>query len=81
MKDLIIPATRIKTEIYKLLIFFVIANILNIYAIIRFETQWREIFTQFHWVLILTGVLYLVSLFILGIKLLILYFRYGKLIL
>ncbi|MFP4548877.1 MAG: hypothetical protein ACLFQM_12160 [Fidelibacterota bacterium] len=81
MKDFIIPARRIKTELYKLLIFFIVANILNIFSIIKYHTKWVELFTQFHWVLILTVFMYLISLLILGIKLLILYVKTGKLML
>ena len=81
MKDFIIPAKRIRTELNKLLIFFIVANVLNIYSIIKYDTKWMELFTQFHWVLILTAFMYFVSLLILGVKLLALYFKTGKLML
>ncbi len=79
MKDFIIPARRIRTELNKLLIFFIVANVLNIYSIIKYDTKWMELFTQFHWVLILTAFMYFVSLLILGVKVLVLYFKTGKL--
>lgn len=81
MKDFIIPARRIRTELNKLLIFFIVANVLNIYSIIKYDTKWMELFTQFHWVLILTAFMYFVSLLILGVKVLVLYFKTGKLML
>ena len=81
MKDFIIPARRIRTELNKLLIFFIVANILNVYSIIKYDTKWVELFTQFHWVLILTAFMYLISLLILGIKVMVLYFKTGKLML
>lgn len=58
MQDLIITKERIKIEINKILICFLIANILNIYSIVIYETEWWEFFTQLHWVIILTLVMY-----------------------
>ncbi len=78
MNDIIIKGKRIKIEIYKLLICFVIANILNLFSIIKFNTKWIEIFTQLHWVLILTGVLYFVSLVGLALKTFIFYVKPEK---
>ena len=81
MKDLIIPSKRIKIELYKIIIFFVIANIMNLFSIIKFDTKWSELITQLHIVVLLTLFFYLVSVIVLGVKTLILYFRTGKLVL
>jgi len=75
MHDIVISKERIKIELKKIMIFFVVAFILNIYSIIKYNTKWIEIFTQLHWVMILTGVLYVFSLIILGIKLLVQFFK------
>ncbi|OJV36256.1 MAG: hypothetical protein BGO29_03620 [Bacteroidales bacterium 36-12] len=54
MKDIIITAKRIKIELYTLLIAFVIANGVNLYAIIKFQTKFVEIITQIGYVLLFT---------------------------
>lgn len=81
MKNLIIPSKRIKIELYKLLAFFIISNVMNIYSIIKFDTKWIELFSQFHIILLMTLFFYLLSFFGLSIKVLVLYFRKGKIIL
>ncbi|GAB1416190.1 hypothetical protein MASR2M117_15960 [Paludibacter sp.] len=60
MKDIIITSKRIKTELYTLLISFIIANGFNLYAIIVYKTKYIELITQIGYVLIFTFALYFV---------------------
>ena len=72
MKDLIIPSHLIKKELKILLACFIVAFLLNIYAIISYGTSWFEIFTMFYVVIIVTGFLYgltiVVRLIVYGIQ-------------
>ncbi|MCR4860718.1 MAG: hypothetical protein K5910_08660 [Bacteroidales bacterium] len=60
MKDLIIPAVRLRRELRTLAICFAIAVVANIGAIIGYKTPFYEIFTQIGYVVVITLVLYLV---------------------
>lgn len=59
MKDTIISAEVKRRELWILLVCFVLANITNVVAIIRFASPWYELFTQLGYVFFLTCVLYL----------------------
>jgi len=56
-KDIILTARRQRTEIILFIACFVLAFLLNIYSIVAFNTEWKEIYTQIVWVLAL-GVLF-----------------------
>jgi hypothetical protein len=58
MKDTIIKASWKRRELVVLLISFIAAFIFNIYAVIRYSSPFKEIFTQIHIVLIVTLVFY-----------------------
>lgn len=58
MKDLTITKRRIWIEIAWLIAMFLLAEGLNFYAIIKHQTQWRELWTQLPFILILTLVFY-----------------------
>lgn len=58
MKDTILTAHRKKVEIWSLLVCFLIANILHVYAIIEYEGSFMELFTSFFYVLAFSIVLY-----------------------
>ena len=58
MKDTIISAATKRRELYILLACFVVANIVNWVAIIKFSTPWYEIFTQIGYITVTTCVLY-----------------------
>ena len=58
MKDSVITAKRKKTELLTLLLCFILANLLNLYAIIAYETRFSELFTQLGYVLLFTIALY-----------------------
>ncbi|MDH6342722.1 hypothetical protein M2480_002505 [Parabacteroides sp. PFB2-12] len=58
MKDTIITAKRKKTEIITFIACFLLANIVNLYAIIHYKTPMKELFTQLGYVLLFTIGLY-----------------------
>lgn len=59
MKDTIITGKRKKIEIITLVLCFIIACIVNIYAIIKFNTSWSEVFTSLGYVLVFSVALYI----------------------
>ena len=64
MRNIIITSARIKKEIIILCVSFMAALGLNIYSIIKYKTEWAELFGQFHTVLFIGLVIYLlVALF------------------
>lgn len=58
MKDSIITARRKKTELITLLACFVIANVVNLCAIIAYGTQFKELFTQLGYIALFSLALY-----------------------
>ncbi len=58
MKDTIITAQAKKRELWILLACFVVANITNWVAIIRFSAPWYEVFTQIGYIVVTTLVIY-----------------------
>ncbi|MCD7902103.1 MAG: hypothetical protein LUH22_20290 [Bacteroides sp.] len=72
MKDTVITTKRKKTELISFIICFLIANLLNIYAIIRYNTTAWEMLTSLGFVLIASLILYgiwiLIRLVFFGIK-------------
>ena len=58
MKDTIITAQSKRRELLIFLVCFVVANITNWVAIIRFSAPWYEVFTQIGYVLVTTVVTY-----------------------
>lgn len=64
MKDIVISARRIKTELYWLIGSFIAANLFNAYAIWQYNGQVKEIFTSFFYVLVFTFFIYAVSFII-----------------
>jgi hypothetical protein len=58
MKDTIITAQAKKRELWILLACFVVANITNWVAIIRFSAPWYEVFTQIGYVVVTSLVIY-----------------------
>ena len=63
MKDTIISSYRKKVEIYFLIISFVLANLLNVCAIIRYKSSWGELWSMFGYVLVISVALYFVTVF------------------
>lgn len=60
MKDIVITGAKIRRELWWLLAAFIIANLMNIYAIAVYETEWKELFTTLGYVIVLSVVLYLI---------------------
>jgi hypothetical protein len=58
MKDTIITARAKKRELWILLACFVVANVTNWVAIIRFSAPWYEVFTQIGYVVVTSLVIY-----------------------
>ena len=58
MKDTVITARAKKRELWILLACFVVANITNWVAIIRFSAPWYEVFTQIGYVVVTSLVKY-----------------------
>ncbi len=52
MKDILIKGKRLKKELYILLGCFIVALALNIYSIIKYDTDWSELTSQIHIVVI-----------------------------
>jgi hypothetical protein len=59
MKQIIIAPKRIKKELYSLLVCFIVANLLNIYAIITYQTAIAELLSMLGYVTVFAVVLYL----------------------
>lgn len=62
MKDIRIPASRIRKEGIWLLISLIVSLGFNFYSIIRFHTAWKELITQIHVVIILALIVYVLIL-------------------
>lgn len=58
MKDSIITAATKRREMLILLVCFVVANVVNWCAIVKFERPWWEIFSQIGYVVVTTLILY-----------------------
>ncbi len=77
MKDTLITARRKKIELLTWLVCFVIANLLNLYAIIAYKTSFQEMLTSFFYVITFSCVLYalwtVLRLFLYGVRILFIY--------
>ncbi len=60
MKDIIITRQRQRTELFTLLVCFVIAFGLNVYAIVKYDGKWNELFWSLGFVVATTVLLYAV---------------------
>jgi len=60
MKDIIIPGRRITRELLILIGCIVIALVVNIYAILKYKTEWKELVTTLHITIALGVVIYIV---------------------
>ena len=71
MKNTIITTKQKKRELLFLLISFIIAFVLNIYSIIYYDSQWKELFTTLHITILFSIVIYfllvIIRLIIMGI--------------
>ncbi|MGN0232376.1 MAG: hypothetical protein ACI4A8_09245 [Muribaculaceae bacterium] len=60
MKDTVITARRKRIEIITLLVCFIIANLLNVYAITSHNAPWSEVITSIGYVTVGACALYVV---------------------
>lgn len=60
MKDIIITSKRQRTELWTILVCFLMAFALNVYAIISYDGQWNELFWSLGFVAATTVLLYAV---------------------
>lgn len=58
MKDTIVTARRKKIELITLLICFVVANLVHLYAVIAYRASFTEMITSIFYIVIFTFVLY-----------------------
>lgn len=58
MKDTIVTARRKKIELITLLVCFLVANLVHVYAIIAYHAPWKEMITSIFYILIFTFALY-----------------------
>ncbi|MBD5224498.1 MAG: hypothetical protein HDS68_00805 [Bacteroidales bacterium] len=64
MKDITFSARRQKTELWYLLGAFVVANLVNLWAITSYGAPIKEMFTSFFYVLTFTVFLYALSVIV-----------------
>ena len=67
MKDITITAKRIRIELKWLLLSLILALILNVYSIIKYNTSWAELITSLHMVALMSLILYVLLLFFRGL--------------
>lgn len=58
MKDTLLTARRKRTELFTILICFILANLVNLYSIIAYNTPFSEMITSIFYVLIFSVALY-----------------------
>lgn len=58
MKDTVLTARRKRRELWTMLVCYVIANGVNLYAIVTYGAPWSEILTSACYVLVFAVVLY-----------------------
>jgi len=68
MKEIVISVKRIKTELFSLLVCFLIGFVANIGAVIYYKTPASEIITSLPYVLVFMVVIYCFGFFLILIK-------------
>lgn len=75
MKDITITASALRRELYILLALLILALLTNLYAIVSYDGQWSEFFSQLHIILLMTVIYYVVlgiiRLIVHGVRLLV----------
>ena len=59
MKDTIITVKRKKIELITFLVCFIVANLINLYAINTYDTPIKELYTQIGYICIVSIILYI----------------------
>ena len=60
MKDILFTVKQQKREIWFISASFLLATVVNMYAIILYGTEWKELYTQWFTLLVLTVFFYIV---------------------
>lgn len=68
IKDRIITVERQYTELKVWAGCFLLAFVLNVFSIIFYSTELKEVYTQFFWVLALSVVFYVITVFFRGLS-------------
>jgi hypothetical protein len=72
MKDIVISAGRIKTELKFMLYCYIAANLVNVYAILNYNTNWIELLTWQRLIILFAFIFYIttatIRLIFFGIK-------------
>jgi|GEM_PF-716375 len=64
MKDILISGSRIKTELKFLLYSYIAANLVNVYAILNYNTSWIELLTWQRLIILIAFVFYITTVII-----------------
>ena len=67
MKEIVIKESTLKRELYILLTTFVLAVLINLYAIITRDGSYIELITQIGWTVVICVILYILYAIIRGI--------------
>jgi hypothetical protein len=78
MKDITITGKRIRKELRWLLLGFILAVLLNIYSIIKYDTAWSELVSTLHILLVMALIIYVILLFFRGLAGLLIRFSSGR---
>jgi len=62
IKDIKLTAKRQRTEVFIFGICMLIAFSMNVFSILVYKTEWKEIYTQMGWVLAISLFLYFIAL-------------------
>ncbi len=60
MKDTLITAKRKKTELVTFIVCFILANVINVFAIISYGTSFTELYSVIGYVFVLSVALYII---------------------
>ncbi|TVQ16122.1 MAG: hypothetical protein EA361_04605 [Bacteroidetes bacterium] len=61
MKDIIIKGNHITRELKVLLYCYILANLVNVYAIVKYNTDWIELITWQRFIILITVIFYIVT--------------------
>lgn len=64
MRDILFTVHRQRKEARLLLLCFLTACAVNLLSILYYDTEWKEIYNQFLWVIVLSFIFYIILLMI-----------------
>jgi len=62
MKDIVITGKRLRLEGLIFTGCFIVAFLLNVFSIVFYKTEWKELYTQLLWVICLSCLIYFLFL-------------------